>query len=204
MAIRYANSRLSARKEQGGFSLVELLVASTLGLLILASVGTVFISGQKLAANNARHILLTRTLYQTLNFLQRDIRRAGYNSENGTALTVSGQVLHNQDDRLSYAYRINPQGEVDRYQLVSLRGDLSQKKLRLCSKSISALSQLSLQECQPRNHISLFDENSVLLTGFSILPTAPGLLTVTMTVQLKDFPQLTETKTLTLAVRNNP
>ncbi|HEX5683799.1 MAG TPA: prepilin-type N-terminal cleavage/methylation domain-containing protein [Ideonella sp.] len=84
--------RFAARHQQRGFSLVELMVGTAIGLFVVA--GTVSLYATN--ANNSRRLLLEARLNQDLrsamDLVSRDLRRAGYwgNAINGTNITGSG------------------------------------------------------------------------------------------------------------------
>ncbi len=61
-----------------GFSLVELMVAITIGLMILAAVSAVFVSSKRSYSTQDRLSRLQENARFAIQFLTRDIRMAGY------------------------------------------------------------------------------------------------------------------------------
>ncbi|MGF1699594.1 prepilin-type N-terminal cleavage/methylation domain-containing protein [Photobacterium makurazakiensis] len=77
-------------KSQNGFSLVEVAVASTIGLIALAVVGSVFIKGQQFASARSKQLMLVQDMNDVLRMLKHDIQRAGYQAGSGSSLVISG------------------------------------------------------------------------------------------------------------------
>lgn len=83
----------SARPRQQGFSLIELMVAMTIGLVVLAAVGYVYLSSRqsfRLADSMSRMQENARLAIETM---ARDVRMAGYvgcgNLQNSTVTTIA-------------------------------------------------------------------------------------------------------------------
>ncbi|MBL4712396.1 MAG: prepilin-type N-terminal cleavage/methylation domain-containing protein [Gammaproteobacteria bacterium] len=64
--------------EQRGFSLVELLVGLAVGMIILAGAVTLFAKISFSGLENTRAIRLNQQMRATLDFIHRDLQRAGY------------------------------------------------------------------------------------------------------------------------------
>ncbi|WIG78716.1 prepilin-type N-terminal cleavage/methylation domain-containing protein [Photobacterium damselae] len=73
-----------------GFSLVELLIASSIGLIAIGIVGSVFLSGYTSANQRSLELLLKQDVNDALSLLKEDILRAGYNKDKNTSYIVSG------------------------------------------------------------------------------------------------------------------
>jgi len=73
-----------------GFSLIELLVASTIGLISLAVVGSVFITGYSFAATRSLQLMLAQDVNDALKMMKEDIQRAGYVSGGTSSFIISG------------------------------------------------------------------------------------------------------------------
>lgn len=63
---------------QAGFSLTELLVGSTVGLLVIAGAIQLYVLNLRATADNLRLARLNQELRATLDLLHNDLRRAGY------------------------------------------------------------------------------------------------------------------------------
>ena len=90
-----ATSQLGMPRHQAGFSLVELMIAITLGLIVLLAVGSIFIGSRqtyRVQEDNAR---LQEAGRYALEVLGRSIRQAGANAEmnfNKTAVALQCNV----------------------------------------------------------------------------------------------------------------
>jgi len=71
-----------------GFSLIELLVASTIGLLSLAVVGSVFINGYSFASQRSLQLMLAQDTNDVLRMMKEDIQRAGYDAAGASSTFV--------------------------------------------------------------------------------------------------------------------
>jgi type IV pilus assembly protein PilW len=71
----------SARKQQGGFTLVELMVASAIGLAILAAMATLFLSNTKAQGEIERANRQVENGRYAMQLIGADLRSAGYLGE---------------------------------------------------------------------------------------------------------------------------
>ncbi|HIF9219395.1 TPA: PilW family protein [Photobacterium damselae] len=76
--------------KNNGFSLIELLIASSIGLIAIGVVGSVFLYGYKSASQRSLELLLQQDVNDALSLLKEDILRAGYNKDKNTSYIVSG------------------------------------------------------------------------------------------------------------------
>ena len=68
----------SLPKCQTGFGLVEMMVSTTISLIILAGASTVMLSSLTSNRDNIRMARLDQELRQTMTMLSRDLRRATF------------------------------------------------------------------------------------------------------------------------------
>ncbi len=73
-----------------GFSLVELMISITIGLVVLGGVVSIFVSSVKSNADALKMTRLNQELQAVMSMMTRDIRRAGYW---GTATNAIGSLL---------------------------------------------------------------------------------------------------------------
>ncbi len=76
--------------KQKGASLVEFMIASSLGLISLAIVGSLYISGQKAAMERSKELMLLQNTASVLQMLRNDIQRAGFDGIDGNSVKISG------------------------------------------------------------------------------------------------------------------
>lgn len=188
MAIR---SAISLMKYQKGVSLVEMLIASTIGILAIIAVGSIFISGQKLATDRSMRLLVLQNMNDAMRYMKEDMQRAGYNGNNGSSLILSGasSVISTTSSSLAYAYRTEPLIS-NKYMYTKFIGDVSTGELTLCTVPASSVVAVILT-C---SNMSLMDEQRVVLTGFSVNEVLLGnsvssaYITITMKAALANPP----------------
>ncbi|MGI2796996.1 PilW family protein [Photobacterium damselae] len=77
-------------KSAKGFSLIELLIASSVGLIAIGVVGSVFLSGYQAANKRSLELLLEQDVNDAFRLIKEDILRAGYVSSGASSLKLSG------------------------------------------------------------------------------------------------------------------
>ncbi|MGH8517049.1 MAG: prepilin-type N-terminal cleavage/methylation domain-containing protein, partial [Panacagrimonas sp.] len=96
--------RFHSRRDSRGFSLIELLVASTLGLLLLAGLGTLFLSTSRSYRENDLIAGMQDQARFAMATLSRDLSMAGYwGGMMGTDNIVPNLSNESTDDDLSRA-----------------------------------------------------------------------------------------------------
>lgn len=158
---------------QKGSSLIELMVASILGIIAIAMVGGAFISGQKVAKEKSLQLLLLQNLTSTMQVFKDDVLRAGFDNNNGHSLKLSGAVNTIQVDGSTVVgfvyFRAGSNNNQDYRNIVYRK---SGDKLQLCEKGttaaqgVMALSDIS--SCY-----SLLDDKVIKVDEFVV--TASGL-----------------------------
>ncbi|PMH37523.1 hypothetical protein BCU68_07870 [Vibrio sp. 10N.286.49.B3] len=215
------------RKEQLGAGLVEFMLASFLSLLIISVIVAVFLSSQRLALAKAKEFHLSQQLNSALQYMQRDIKRAGYNGNQGSPLYLSAidDVLFVAQDgeSISYAYRDSANsGQIRHVGFI-----LANNMLKVCeslSESVLSLAMV-LTGCS-----ALFDPKQIKVTGFqvtqhflthslaspsttissamtsladdSLINTGSSLLYIHLSAQLKSDPTVVYSSTMTVKQRN--
>lgn len=77
------------QQHQAGFSLIELMIAITLGMIIITGVVYVASSGMRTNTETLRTTRLEQELRGVLLMLNRDLKRAGYYANSGNVLLCS-------------------------------------------------------------------------------------------------------------------
>ena len=108
-------------KKQDGYNLIELMIALTMGLIIIAATITIYISTIKASADIIKSARLNHDLDSAMALMVNDIRRAGYwgeamvgteSSENPfTEAGTDFQIL--SPSCVLYAYDADADGDVD-------------------------------------------------------------------------------------------
>ncbi|CAE6887834.1 PilW family protein [Vibrio alginolyticus] len=166
----------NVRTRQRGGSLVELLIASLLGLIALGIVGNVFISGKRTAAERGKELLLLQNMTSVMQQMKEDMLRAGFNGISSGSVTLSGAsyAIYSQTspDMLGFVYRVTSAGVntyrsvVYKHQPQSGAADL----LQLCEKSsptpltpASAADSGYLGVC-----FNVFDPTQITVDSFTV------------------------------------
>lgn len=108
-----------------GLTLVELLVASAIGLTGLAIVSSLFMIGIKTASRLSTELRFIQELNDTARFIKDDARRAGYTiDENATGITTwSGTTevvyISPSNDCIAYAYQF-VEGSTSKVRYISI------------------------------------------------------------------------------------
>jgi type IV pilus assembly protein PilW len=190
-------------------SLIELLAASAIGVLLLISVGSVFITGQQAASKTAKELMLSQGMAQFLSYIREDARRAGYSLSGDSQQRLSGvskvylvDKVRGGNDRLAYIYSLN----ATESELVVFQEDAENKKLKLCSKKVSPVALSVVGEC--KQFESLFVPDQLQVTHFRVsekrlgTPPRSSQVTVELTVQLTADPSKSLTKSVSFVQRS--
>jgi prepilin-type N-terminal cleavage/methylation domain len=96
-----------------GFSLVELLIAMTIGLMVAAIIASLFVSIIRANSTTVQLAKLNQDLQATVDIIARDIQRAGYNNNaawnlardtNGNHVNASGALATIDQDAMFSAF----------------------------------------------------------------------------------------------------
>ncbi|MDG4868259.1 prepilin-type N-terminal cleavage/methylation domain-containing protein [Guyparkeria sp. 1SP6A2] len=85
--------RQAGHHRQQGMTLVELLIGLTIGLLVLAVVGTAFINILRSSNDTLSSIKLSQEVRGLMGFMTSDIRRAGY-WENAATASIDSTIAY--------------------------------------------------------------------------------------------------------------
>ncbi|MGF1744481.1 PilW family protein [Vibrio minamisatsumaniensis] len=90
MAMMRVKAIAVAPSKQQGASLIELMVAAVIGVFAISIIGSVFITGQRIAKDKGIELLLLQNLTSTMQVMKEDIQRSGYDGSNGHSIKLSG------------------------------------------------------------------------------------------------------------------
>ncbi|MFA0502388.1 PilW family protein, partial [Vibrio sp. 10N.222.46.A1] len=88
MVTMLAKARSRSLRKQKGASLIELMVTSVIGVFAIAIIGSVFMTGHRIAKDKGIELLLLQNLTSTMQVMKEDIQRAGYDGSNGESLKL--------------------------------------------------------------------------------------------------------------------
>ena len=86
MVMRFVSTHIK------GSTLVEMMVASVIGVVAIGIIGSVFITNQRVASKNSLELLLSQNLFSTTQLMKEEIWRAGYDSDSGISVKLSGAI----------------------------------------------------------------------------------------------------------------
>jgi type IV pilus assembly protein PilW len=156
--------------KQLGASLIELLVASSIGLIALMLIGNVFVEGQKISANRSQKLLLIQDLNDALRFIKEESQRAGYSRSGSYSEILSGanDIIHISGAQLSFIYQ-SESGSPSEWRFARFKYE--SETLKICSrKNISFIPDIYFSpQC-----LSLIDNNLIKVTDFTLNYTALG------------------------------
>ena len=157
--------KMNKQKKQSGFTMVELMVSSIIGLITLAGIITFFANTVQSNADGLKEVRLNQELRALMDVMVRDIRRAGYwRNANGIDSNIYATNDHainiDNDDCITYAY--------DDYQArnsdASRVQDTDAAGFRLINNTLKIRRRSALCDSN-RNWESISDNTSLRITN---------------------------------------
>ncbi|WP_063661641.1 PilW family protein [Aliivibrio fischeri] len=178
----------NVNRKQYGASLIELLIASSIGLVALMLVGNIYIKGQKIYTERSQNLLLVQELNDALRFIKEESQRAGYQGGSSDLAILSGanDIIHVSGAQLSFIYQLEP-AVSSAWRFASFKYDSN--TIKICSrKNMNHIPDINyLPQC-----LSLIDNNIINVSSFSLNYThlgnsvSSGYLTISTTAELKN------------------
>jgi type IV pilus assembly protein PilW len=121
----------SLENKESGFTLVELLIAMTIGLIILAALSSTFLMQRKIYDVQEQIVEMVQTARAAMDMMTREIRIAGYNPAN---VSFDG-IPHNANSSTIDVYAdLNGNGSIDTtsgtYEHITYSYDSANKLIR--------------------------------------------------------------------------
>ncbi|WP_295903701.1 hypothetical protein [uncultured Vibrio sp.] len=191
MGIKRVNYRLfecglGSMKNQKGALLIEMMISMLIGIIAIAIIGSVFLSGQRTAKERSLELLVLQSLMSTTSMMRADIQRAGFDGGFGYTVKLAGSedAIAVSGSSMGFAYYVE---DSSKYQHVKYK--LKDGALFSCEKKQATLAALSeLNGCY-----NLLDQNALNIVSFAVSTTplvtssAENLLTeVYLEAELKD------------------
>ena len=214
-----------------GFSLIELLIASSVGLIAIGVVGSVFLSGYQAANKRSLELLLQQDVNDAFRLIKEDVLRAGYVSSGGNTLrlllpngvskanvvyvniNISDALDSNgyrYGDCLAYIYE-NKSG-VKIYNVAYLKEETNDGRTInvIKYKSVSPSTALNTNElCSISNAYSLLYEKQVVVSDFKVghkeissASATSQLIKITLAAHLKNDDSVSTAKSIQIKTRN--
>lgn len=199
-------------KSQRGLTLIEMMVASLLGLMALSVTSQVMIRGQAYVAERSQQLLLVQNMNSVMQVLKEDLYQAGFDPGGSVTLSGGDDVIQSGADAasLGYVYRVAERGE-QAYRNVVYRFDREEGVLRICEKALPApLTFLQASDSGwGGNCYSLFEPRQIRVSEFRVTTRrvagvqATALLTeVRLSALLTRLPQFSHSLSFQLLTRN--
>lgn len=203
---------------QKGASLVEFMIASSLGLLSLAIVGSLYISGQKVAMERSKELMLLQNTASVLQMMKSDIQRAGFDGSDGNSVKISGAsntlyTISGADSGLiAYVYNVGVSGATSLYKnVVYEQRDGTPESLFVCQKKQATIWNIN-DVANPSGTgmcNTLFDKKAIHVNRFDLVSEVlentdakSALITVTLGTELKDATNIRTEQSFTVKQRN--
>ncbi|MCC4236573.1 pilus assembly protein PilW [Vibrio anguillarum] len=177
-----------AETKQMGATLIEFMVASMLGLIAIAIIGSVFITGQKVATERGKELLLLQQVTGALQYLKQDIQRAGYDGGHGNSLTLldNDDIVFVSADQstLAYAY-LDDTGATKQIRNVGFV--MTSGALGVCDRPTSVISGAKTVSQATAGCSAIFDTNQINVTHFQVQRAslaANGVSSAYMTISM--------------------
>ncbi|MEZ9390808.1 PilW family protein [Vibrio splendidus] len=168
MAMMRVKSTAVAPSKQQGTSLIELMVASVIGVFAISIIGSVFITGQRIAKDKGIELLLLQNLTSTMQVMKEDIQRAGYDGSNGYSIKLSGAsntIQVSGGVAVGFVYfREGSNGNKDNRNIVYQKDGT---KLKICEKGTNVSEAIPTFN-QVTGCYSLFDDSLIEVDAFSV------------------------------------
>ncbi|MCX8763860.1 PilW family protein [Vibrio parahaemolyticus] len=204
--------------KQKGASLVEFMIASALGLISLATVGSIYVSGQRVIMERSKELMLLQNSESVVQMLKSDIQRAGFDGNDGHSIKISGSAntIYTLDDvdrgLIAYAYYIGVSGSAPLYKNVAYEQRVNTpESLFVCEKKQIKIwdvnDVVNLEGTGSCNtlfdkkviHVNRFDLASELLESTD---AKSALMTITLGTELKDATDIRTQQSFTAMQRN--
>lgn len=203
---------------QKGASLVEFMIASSLGLISLAIVGSLYVSGQKVAMERSKELMLLQNTASVLQMMKSDVQRAGFDGSDGNSVKISGAnntlyTISGADSGLiAYVYNVGVSGATSLYKnVVYEQRDGTPESLFVCEKKQATIWDINyvanLSGTGTCN--TLFDKKAIHVNRFDLVSKAlentdakSALITVTLGTELKDATNIRTEQSFTVKQRN--
>ncbi|ENK3146408.1 pilus assembly protein PilW [Vibrio alginolyticus] len=204
--------------KQKGASLIEFMIASVLGLISLATVGSIYVSGQRVIMERSKELMLLQNSESVVQMLKSDIQRAGFDGNNGHSIKISGSAntIYTLDDvdrgLIAYAYYIGVSGSAPLYKNVAYEQRVNTpESLFVCEKkqitiwdvndvvNLAGTGSCNTLFDKKVIHVNRFDLTSDLLESTD---AKSALVTITLGTELKDVTDIRTQQSFTTMQRN--
>ncbi|CAH0538868.1 PilW family protein [Vibrio marisflavi] len=198
-----------------GYSTLELLVSSAIGVIVLSIVSNLFFTSQSLSSYRTQQLTLEQKVSALLMQIKQDIQRAGYDGTDSTRTFLSGATLPlvTTSDSLAYAYRIDIDSD-EAFQNIAYYYDTetsSSNRIKYCEKT--SAEPLSFEQATTSGVggfcYSVFDSNYINVDEFVVSSEliassafSSQLHTITLEASLVELSDISVSSSISLLQRN--
>ncbi len=194
------------------------MIASALGLISLATVGSIYVSGQRVIMERSKELMLLQNSESVVQMLKSDIQRAGFDGNDGHSIKISGSAntIYTLDDvdrgLIAYAYYIGVSGSAPLYKNVAYEQRVNTpESLFVCEKkqitiwdvndvvNLAGTGSCNTLFDKKVIHVNRFDLASELLESTD---AKSALVTITLGTELKDATDIRTQQSFTAMQRN--
>ncbi|KAF3977512.1 MAG: prepilin-type N-terminal cleavage/methylation domain-containing protein [Methylococcales symbiont of Iophon sp. n. MRB-2018] len=192
-------------RSQRAFSLIELLISITIGLLMTTATLSIYLSVVKADSDSLKIIRLNQDLRATMGLIVRDLRRAGFNANAATDIigTIPSpfQTLNVGESCINYSYDFNRNGDLDANENFAFRLnagaiEMSRHKTDCTNGGWETLTDKFL------TNISVFNVTDINGDGITSNGVTTHQITITITANLIKDTAVTRTITEIVEIRN--
>ncbi|MCK6265356.1 hypothetical protein KP803_18985 [Vibrio sp. ZSDE26] len=155
---------IKAAKHQKGIAMIEVMVSALIGIIALGIIGSVFLTGQKIAKERTLELLVLQSLMSTSSMMRADMQRAGFDGGSGNSLTLQGatSTVAVSGASIGFVYYLP---NINKYQNIKYR--LSDGSLYSCERKDMVIASLdNLTGCA-----NLLDQNIMKVVSMAITTT---------------------------------
>jgi type IV pilus assembly protein PilW len=201
-------------KGQKGFTLIELVIALSLGSLVILALSILLLQTTSSAHKAYQEVRLQTQLSQFRKLIVGEIRRSGYqiNRESSTHFSGEESLVYVSQNKtiLGVVYQVEASG-AQAFRNVVLIYSVSEKMLRLCEKySASPLTtEDALISTRSAPCYAMFDPRQFSVVDFKVtglplrtLSYSSGVIAVRITLSQMADPEIKQTRLFKITQRN--
>ncbi|BAC93600.1 conserved hypothetical protein [Vibrio vulnificus YJ016] len=206
--LNYMIIQRVSRKQQRGSSLIELMISAMLGVILIGTIGSLFLSLQKSVRENSLHLNLMQSLDSTLSVMKEDIQLAGYDGGFGHSLKLSGAaetLVVSGANAIGFVYFKDDANGSKKYRNIKYKKERDQ--LYICEEGVVSSSGIKsfseIGSCKP-----LIDDGVLKVNHFSVVSkevkstqTSSRMTTIVLGLSANDG-SLSDTSTVIIKQRN--
>lgn len=194
-----------ARNTQWGSSLIELMIASLIGVIALGMIGSLVLSNQRTAVQRSKKIMLQQQMSSVLYQMKMDILRSGHNNHGNQSIKFSDAttILFVQPELVGYVYQTH---RVTVENITNTIYRLEHQALQYCQ--INTHQPLSTVQAE-QGCFNLFDPKQISVNQFSVQQETvagesalSGRVVISLSASLVADSSIKQTMTLQITQRN--